>query len=207
MSLTTLTIGGESYIGYATLSEANIALAVDPVRSTAWTALADEAKNIRLVSATRRLDILNWAGQRTVADQGSAWPRSGLTYEDDGGAVDSAIVPDDLERATILLAGSIAGNAALASAGTAAASAAAGTLKKVKAGAAEVEYFSGSEGAGGDANTVVLRDQDALLLIQQWLETGGSAPIGASVGQAAFGTCDKSSFTDQYPYGRSGAIS
>ena len=66
MSLTTLTIGGESYISYATLSEANIALVVDPVRSTAWQALADEAKehSPRIRDTAAGHPELGWAAYR-----------------------------------------------------------------------------------------------------------------------------------------------
>ena len=55
-------------------------LAVDPVRSTAWTAATADEKGEYLVAATHRLDLLNWIGEPEATDQANEWPRTGLTY-------------------------------------------------------------------------------------------------------------------------------
>ena len=63
MSLTDITINGNSYASYASVTEANATLAVDPVRMAAWAALDEQGKGIRLVAATARLDL---PGERLV---------------------------------------------------------------------------------------------------------------------------------------------
>ena len=118
MSLTTITIGLTDYTAYASISEAGTALAVDPTRSTIWASLTTEAKSIDLVAATNRLDLLSWAGSKTGGQsQTNAWPRSGL--QRDGESLDSSTIPLEVERACILLAGSIALRPADSNAGAA----------------------------------------------------------------------------------------
>ncbi len=65
MSLTRVTINTTGHASYASVTEADAALAVDPVRGDAWSALDEEAKGIRLIAATNRLDLLRWAGRKT----------------------------------------------------------------------------------------------------------------------------------------------
>ena len=112
MSLTDLTIGGNTYKSYASVTEANIALAIDPVRGPAWDVLTEENKDKHLAAATRRLDVLNWLGAKAAgASQVNAWPRTGMTYQD-GTEVAEDAIPNDLELATCLLAGSVGQDAA-----------------------------------------------------------------------------------------------
>lgn len=178
MSITTIIINTVSYTSYATLVEANERLAVDPVRKATWEALADAAKDQFLVAATFTLDGLDWLGAKTGGEgaQENAWPRTGVTYPD-GTAVSTTEVPIEVENATILLAGSIAIKPKTAEQGTTA-----GNTKRLKAGSAEIEFFSPTDG-------VALQDATAFDLISVFL--GGStiaANAATGTGETSF-TC------------------
>ena len=96
---------------------------------------------------TNRLDLLDWDGEKAGgASQENDWPRSGLSYED-GSAVPSDEVPYEIEVATILLAGTIAKTPQAAGSGTSASS-----IKAVKAGSAQVEFFQKQEALDGQAD-------------------------------------------------------
>jgi hypothetical protein len=194
MSLTTITINPVDYVSYASVAEADAYLAVDPVRSATWAALSATVKGQYLVAATRRLDLLNWGGSKAGDDatQPNAWPRSGLQYPD-GTAVAEDEVPQAVEDATCLLAGTIARTPTSADAGTSGSN-----KKRLKAGSAEIEFFRPTQGKA-------LQDETAFALVRAFL----SAATGAgSVGQAASGTGASSSFTDpQLGYGVNGGYS
>lgn len=197
MTLSTITISGSDYMAYASVAEADTYLAVDPVRMAAWSALEADGKGLRLVAATRRLDALGWAGTRTSSAQLTEWPRRGLTYPG-GESVDSTVIPENLENASILLAGSIALDADAASANHASHTATAGTIKSVKAGSVDIEYFSGNE--GDTSSPLVLADRDAFLLIRFWLASRErSADIS---GMLVSGNTDRSFFSDRNPQER-----
>ncbi len=196
MSLTTITINATKYASYASVAEADAALAVDPLRGNAWSALSNEAKGIRLIAATNRLDLLRWKGRKTrEAPQTNAWPRSGLTYADDGTAVTDDKVPRQVERAAILLAGSIASTPSHADAGTSSRAA-----KRVKAGSAEVEFFHRQEPVTGKP----IQDETVFELIRQWLE--GYSVVSGSRGALASGTDGESAFENRDRYGRTGGF-
>ena len=188
MSLSTITVGGNDHISYASVDEADIALSVDPTRMVAWAALSGEDKGIRLIAATNRLDLLSWQGQKTAgASQPNKWPRSGLLYRDSESVPDDTI-PAEIERATILLAGSIASRPAQSNAGTSSIA-----VKRVKAGPAEVEFFHRQESVSGKP----IQDETVFELVRQWLE--GSNVVTGSTGPLATGTDGKSSFEgDRY---------
>lgn len=188
MSISTITIGANNYTSYASVAEADIRLAVDPVRMATWTALTTDQKGINLVAATNRLDLLAWQGEKTGgAAQANAWPRAGLMYPDGTDVADDE-VPLDVEIATILLAGSIAIDAEVANSG------ASGTnTKKVQAGSASVEFFRPRDG-------LALQDESAHALIKYWLESSSAAIAGA--GSIAYGDDAESEFCDSNPYGR-----
>ena len=195
MSLGTITINGEDYTAYASVVEADAALAVDPVRMTAWAAFDVDSKGIRLVAATNRLDLLSWQGTKAGgAAQANAFPRFGLFYEDD------TVVPDDdiprnLERATILLAGSIASTPGHADAGTSST-----TISRVKAGSAEVEFFRRQESVSGKP----VQDETVFELVRRWLQGRDS---GTTTGAMASGTDGESVFADANRYGRTQGFS
>ena len=195
MSLSTIQIAGIEYVAYASVAEADTALAVDPVRMTAWAAFDVDSKGIRLVAATNRLDLLSWAGSKVGgAAQVNAFLRSGLFYEDGTPVPDDAI-PRNLERATILLAGSIASTPAQADAGTSGRA-----ISRVKAGSAEVEFFRQQETITGKP----VQDETVFALVRQWLQGRGSS---TSVGAMASGTDGESQFADLNRYGRSQGFS
>ena len=180
MSLTD--IDGEQ--SYASVAEADRALGFDPTRRTAWAALATEAKERNLIAATQRLDLLRWRGDRTDKDrsaQATEWPRTGLTYAD-GYEVPDDEIPPRLERACILLAGTIAATPATADEGQSAQ-----PIRRVRAGSAEVEFRSGRARARRP-----IQDETAYALISQWLLGGGI------IAGEAYGTDETTAFDDDY---------
>ena len=182
MSITTLTIGGKPYTSYASRAEADDLLNVDPVREAAWEELADEDKDKKLTAATRRLDLLNWVGERTdvPTTQPAKWPRTGVAYPD-GTAVPTNEVPREVEDATILLAGSIAIDAKVSESGTSSTK-----TRRVKAGSVAIEFF-------GQGQSKPLQDETAFKLISIFLESAVSA---GDRGPLDTGTDGKSSFDD-----------
>lgn len=159
MTITSITIGSNSYDSYATVAEADIYLAVDPNRNPVWSALTADQKGINLISATRLLDTLNWVGTKTSPTQNTAWPRTNVLYPD-GTPVGVNDLPIEVENATILLAGSIAIDADVAISGGSASN-----KKKVKAASIELEFFRPTEGN-------LIKDGDAYVLIQIFLQGG-----------------------------------
>jgi hypothetical protein len=188
VTISTITIGGVDYTAYASVAEADPYLAVDPVRATAWAALTTDQKGANLVAATRRLDLLAWEGEKAGgASQAEAFPRTGLTYADGTAAPDDE-VPQAVEDACILLAGSIAITAATSGAGSS------GTnIKSVKAGSAAVEFFRQQDG-------VPLQDETAYALVREFLD--GFSSVGSGTGNYATGTDGESTFSDIDQWGR-----
>jgi len=183
MTLSTITISGNGYVSCASVAEADIYLAVDPVRAATWTVLSTDEKGGFLVAATRKLNALTWAGAKTGgAAQVDAWPRTGVTYSA-GTAVSTSEVPQEVEDATCLLAGSIAITPASSDAGTSGSN-----TKKLKAGSAEIEFYTTVDG-------VVMQDETAYKLVIQFLE---SSQGGTSVGNfLSEDTNVESAFSDQ----------
>ena len=195
MSLADISVGGVDYIAYASVAEADIALAVDPVRMAAWAALTDENKGINLIASTHRIDLLRWQGSKAGgSSQVNAFPRSGLFFPDNT-PVPGDTIPRNLERATILLAGSIASTPAQANAGTSGRA-----ISRVKAGSAEVEFFRQLTTITGKP----IQDETAFELIRQWLQGRASS---TSVGAMASGTDGESQFAQANPYGRTEGFS
>ena len=186
MSLTDFDIGKDHYTAYAALEEANRILAVDPQRKSAWAAAADEDKTIYLIAATERLDVLRWRGERTGGSkQENAWPRIGLKYPG-GDDVPDDEIPGRIERATALLAGSIARSPKQADAGQSAR-----TVRRVRAGPAEVEF------AGRAETRLPIQDETVFELVRDWLESGGAVAVGA-----AYGTDQQSATVEDYDRSR-----
>ena len=193
MSLMTLTYQGVAYKSYASIVEADTVLTVDPTRRTAWGDLADDAKILNLVAATYRLDILPWTGKKAGGpSQENAWPRSGMTYADGTDIAEDAI-PDELERATALLAGSIQIRPAQAERGGIP-----NAIKSLRAGAVAIEYANPER---SETPSHALQDETAYQLVRLWLRGRGGA---LSTGALAFGTDAGSSFSDRdrYDYNR-----
>lgn len=188
MSISTITISSVDYTAYASVAEADPYLAVDPVRAATWAALTTDQKGANLVAATRRLDLLVWGGEKAGGDaQDNQFPRSSLSYAS-GVAVADDEVPQGVENATILLAGSIAIDNTAADAGSSGSN-----IKSVKAGSAGVEFFRQQTG-------VPLQDETVYLLIKEFLASSGA--VSSSVGNYDSGTGATSSFDDLDNWGR-----
>jgi hypothetical protein len=187
MTISTITIEAVGYTAYADVAQADSYLNIDPARETTWEALTTDEKGKKLVAATRRLDLLNWQGAKTDGDdaQENAWPRTGLTFKD-GSAVSTIEVPQEVENAVILLAGSVALDADVADSGTSGSN-----TRRVKAGSAEVEFFRAVSGTP-------LQDRTAYDLVKQFLEGAG---VDETVGGLASGDDEESSFADSDIFG------
>lgn len=188
MSITTITIGGVEYVSYSSVAEADATLAVDATRADAWAVLTIDQKGARLVQASRRLDLLRWAGVKAGGDaQQEAFPRADLTYASGNPAPDDD-VPTAVARATALLAGSIALDASAGEQGSSGSN-----VKSVRAGSTGVEFFRQQTG-------VPLADETAYALVREFLD-GVGVGSGAT-GPAAFGTDECSVFADRGAWGR-----
>lgn len=183
MSFTTITLNTIDYVSYASVAEADARLAVDPVRSAAWLALTDDAKGINLVAATNRLDYERYSGTKEVNSQENKWPRIGATCNST--AIPDGDIPLELEKATILLAGTIAITPTASSAGSASSN-----IKRAKAGSAEVEFFRPT----GANFSIAKQSPDVFALIKCLLEGASSGGPGSGF---ASGTTGTSSFDNE----------
>lgn len=141
--VSTITIGSDTYSVYALTS--------DPVSDadsyhaarigSTWSTATELQKQQSLISATRFIDrAVEWSGTQTSSSQALEWPRDGAKC--DGVAVTDGTVPDDFatavfEMAQILFTDSTAQDGE----GTGS------NIKRVKAGSAEVEFFTPTIGA------------------------------------------------------------
>lgn len=129
----TVTINTVDYDVYADVPAADEFLAAD-FGATAWRAETDdEQKSRALVSATRLLDRLVWAGDKTDPDQILAWPRSNTGLSD----VDEDTVPQPIIDASIVLAKLIHAGSKVDSQP----STQSGNIRRQRAGSVELEYF------------------------------------------------------------------
>ena len=97
----TATAGSASANSYLTVAGgdtlANLALG-----TLSWATATNDDKGRALITATRHLEELEWAGYRASTAQALAWPRSGITL--DGVSISSTTIPEQLEQATFDLA-------------------------------------------------------------------------------------------------------
>jgi hypothetical protein len=94
----TVTINAVDYDVYADLDTADEFLAAD-FSADAWRAETDVDQKARAdVTATRLLDRIRWAGEKTDPDQLHAFPRTGIT------GLDEDTVPQPIIDASIVLA-------------------------------------------------------------------------------------------------------
>jgi len=194
MTITTITIATIPYISYASVAQADARLAVDAARATTWAAKTTDEKGALLVQATNRMDLLTWGGTKTGGDvaQPNKFPQTGLTYAS-GTAVSTTEVPQGVEDATIILAGSIALDAEAGDAGSSGSN-----IKNVKAGTTGVTFFRQTTG-------VPLADETAYLLVKEFLASSGaySSDVGAmSSGTDTDDEFANSSFSDRDAWGR-----
>ena len=147
---TTVTIGANTYNVYG--------LTADPLQDTtdylagrfgavAFAGLAtDDLRRQVLISATRWLDRLQWAGAPTdlSTPQPLAFPRTGLP-QCDGIAYTDSEVPDPIVEAMFELAEIIAADATQQDS-----NGQGSNIKSVEAGSASVEFFTPTIGSGSD---------------------------------------------------------
>ncbi|RFC66459.1 hypothetical protein DYI37_03175 [Fulvimarina endophytica] len=173
----TATISGNEYPVYSDVQTADAYLAASLARS-AWAALSDDEKAIRLVEATRALDRQRWkSGYQTFAERES-------------------IV--DIVNASIVIAGSLAGEDADESILTGEAS---GPIKRLKAASVEIEYH---QTAASSAPRGVL-PANVLAMIGAYLVNGGMQGVKRSIGGVFAGGTDGISTATQ-PWGFSKGI-
>lgn len=119
--MATITIGANDYDSFISVADADIYLAGDISRATAWALLNDDAKGRSLISATRMLLTLTWCD--TAPDP----------------SVDPA--PAVVQEVTAMLAADLAAKPKLF-----ADASGASNIKRAKAGPAEVEFFTPVDG-------------------------------------------------------------
>ena len=194
MTISTITLSAVNYVSYASVVQADARLAVDATRAVTWAAKTADEKGALLVQATNRMDLLIWGGTKTNGDvaQPNKFPQTGLTYAS-GTEVSTSEVPQGVEDATIILAGSIALDADAGAAGSSGSN-----VKNVKAGSTGVTFFRQVTG-------VPLADETAYLLVKEFLASSGaySTDLGAlASGTDTTDTFANSSFSDRDAWGR-----
>lgn len=90
------TVGGPTANSYLSVEAADAYFA-DRLFATAWTGALKAAA---LITATRRLEDLAWAGVRTTTTQALAWPRRDVYDEDLGQLLDERTIPVEIQHAT-----------------------------------------------------------------------------------------------------------
>lgn len=133
-----VTINSVDYDTYATIAEASEYLSADFVLASVWSGLTSDQQAQVLVSSARRFDTLSWKGDKTSDSQPLAWPRSNTTIT----GVDDSAIPEDIVNASIMYAALVAQTPDLLSAQNQSSN-----TKRLKAGSAEIEYFSATSGS------------------------------------------------------------
>lgn len=186
MTIDIVTIDDVDYIAYATATEANDRMKVDPVRGPSWNALDQREQDVLRVASAFRLDLLSYKGEQTGgATQVNQWPRKGVTYPD-GTPVPDNDVPVEVGIASILMAGTIALTPEASGSGNRD-----DNTKRLKAGSAEIEFFRPTRGTGP------VQDQTVLDLLRWFL---ASSSVASAAVPFASGTDQKSRFKSD-PYG------
>lgn len=169
----TVTINTVDYDVYADIETADEYLAAD-FSADGWRAETDTDKKRRAdVTATRLIDRMLWAGDKTDADQLHAFPRTGIA------GLDEDTVPPAIIAASIVLAKLIHAGSQVDSQP----STHSGNIKRQQAGSVSIEYF--------------LPTDDPTRLPVEVLELiGPFLPTASFGGALAFGTCG-TSITDR----------
>ena len=137
-------LGSSSANSYVSEADADAYAAVSWWGST-WLALAADAKEIALISATAALETLTWKGKRCTPStddaakpQALSWPRSDAAC--DGVAATCTLIPKAILDATIELAYQLSQNPSALQPGVTATAAAGTYTSKEKLGDLEVNY-------------------------------------------------------------------
>lgn len=130
------TVGGASANAYATVPAAETAASYRVGgNAAAWLALTPDQKIQTLVTATRDIDTVTFAGARASSTQALEWPRTGTGYS-------STLLPAPLVAATIELALSYARVFAPGATETDVLTPSTASVKREQVGSVEVEYFT-----------------------------------------------------------------
>lgn len=175
--VSTITIGSVVHSVYA--------LTADPVQDaddhlgaqigSTWSTATTLQKQQALVSAVRFIDrAVNWTGAKSVSSQPLEWPRDGASC--DGVAVTDGTIPDAFAAATFEMAQILFDDATVQ-----ASSGSGSNVKRVKAGSAEVEFFTPTS---GDPNLETRFPQIVNDLIGCYVEAA------TGLGSTSFGTTD-----------------
>lgn len=131
-----LTVGTNSYVSVANADT----YFDDAIHGTTWEDADPTDKAKALVTAYRMLDRVRWAGDRTVSSQAQDWPRTGLT-DLEGNEIDSGSVPQFVIDAQCELALSLLSDATVQTN-----SDTGSNIRSLKAGSAEIEFFTSQSG-------------------------------------------------------------
>jgi len=183
--VSTITIGSDTFSVYALtadpVADADAYLAAT-IGSTWSTATALE-KQQAIISAARMLDrAVIWSGARTVASQDLEWPRDGAANECTGTSVTNGTIPDEIAEAEFELA-----NILFADSSVASSSGTGSNIKKVKAGSADVTFFSPTIETASDTRLPVVVNDIAGCFIATTSTFGGS--FGTTTDDADVGYC------------------
>lgn len=178
----TITVGTNSYVADATF----VSYLAQSVRGSALTTTAAR-REAALVTALHMLQRLVYEGDQLVAypTQVLAFPRTGLTdrYDD---AVSSATVPVDVTYAQMELAIELLINSGVEASMSGGPN---GNVRRVKAGTAEVEFFSPFTSGFGQGRL----PPSVMQLIAQFLASSDST---TAAGGFDFGTDGETNFED-----------
>jgi len=153
------------------------------VYNAIWNAASADDQKRALVTVAREFNRQAWQGEPTTpypSVQPLAWPRSGVV-DRNGNPVNSATIPQAIIDGSYELAGAILADVAVASA-----SSAGNSVKRLKAGSAEIEFFRPQ--SGGRFPTSVQE------LVGEFLAGGGAtstlevAEVSGMDETSAFGT-------------------
>lgn len=136
----TITIGTTDYTVYSLTSDA-VQDADDYLAAkigSTWSTASTLQKQQALISAARMMDrVVPWSGTKTSAAQALEWPRDDAINGCTGESVTDGTIPDEIAEAEFELANQLFLDSTLAD-GTGTGS----NVKRVKAGSAEVEFFT-----------------------------------------------------------------
>ena len=172
------TLKGPTANSYCELSFAT-AYAANQAWADTWAALSQDKQEVALISATKWLETLPWAGSRCTATQALSWPRSGATC--DGVTSDCAGIPYKILQAEVELAYQLSQNPNAIIGAPGGGGTAAGTyVKRNKLGDLEQEF---AEYSSADSTCDSCGDP-AVLSKFPWLEDLLGCWLGASFGSS-----------------------
>ena len=184
MTIETFTINGEDYQSYVTVEEADVYYGLDSDHP--FLQLTEAEKQVLLVGATRRIDLLHFKGSKQNSDQFLKWPRSPYGF------------PYDIELATILWANILRTDTSQENV-----AAANPNISRIRAGSVEVYFFKPTDvDLLGEELTIA--DPTIRALLAPYLaESDVQGDDDTSGVGGAFGTDGKSLFGDRlYRYER-----